>query len=837
MSQKAGGAATSGKKLSAAPGTPRDSNNGPVGRPRSEATAVTPKSSGSGKNRNPNWSEGKKNPNQTPRSAPPKVISDKSARKQKQKLHKKHGKEPKQSAGSIAGTLRKEVDEARDEVPISENAVSNPMEEMEWERSAGTSDQAQPEWTITTRGGGAFDVKRMAFSKDSRYFAIPVGTKVKIYSVHTSKVIRVLEYPQREGEPGRKSPKVKALQWHPTESSQIYVAYKDGTIRLWAILSGTVRKEWTLPHGIIHFRLDVGNPSNAFIICDTSTKSSKTNHTLYTLDFQTGTSTRTRHAFQRPTIALEVSQDRDWLVVADETMFAVVYLGDRSKGVGDMRIYYPDEDIQSIAIHPTDGYVAVGEKGGKITSWYCLALDDRSLNKPVRTAVHWHADQVNAVTFSSDGTYMLSGGEESVLVIWQLDTKFKDYLPRLGWKIESLAVSPNQQLYAIGLGNNSVLIVGASNLKVRMTVAGIMSANIATTPTPKTLPYIPHLSSIILPATPGSLQFYSPQTDTHIQTLQTTTTNLTLRSAHVELPQPLVTHTAISPSGAWMVTVEKRERANVGDVEFKEESWLKFWRWSDEDGGFVMNTRVEGPHLGGVTGCVFSRGEVEVEGVGRGLQIALQESQRTLATQEQSYASQLELLKMRGALKEDEVKKLGELNAELFGHANQKQKIRHVADLKEENLNLKKENMTLSRQRDEARRKVMNLEREIESVRALPPPPTPSALQNNPNASFSERSFSASSRDTIGGNGLPGTVKKQPLSRVGRAALAARENGTPGGMVGRAGRVEVGAFGRERREDRLGKKEEDGGGEDRENGVRERDVRERGGGVSFVVDV
>lgn len=57
---------------------------------------------------------------------------------------------------------------------------------------------------------------------------------------------------------------------------------------------------------------------------------------------------------------------------------------------------------------------------------------------------------------------------------------------------------------------------------------------------------------------------------------------------------------------------------------------------------------------------------------------------------QESYDSQLALLKMRGQLKEEEVKKLGDLNAELFGHANQKQKIKHVAQLKEENLNLKK---------------------------------------------------------------------------------------------------------------------------------------------------
>ena len=46
--------------------------------------------------------------------------------------------------------------------------------------------------------------------------------------------------------------------------------------------------------------------------------------------------------------------------------------------------------------------------------------------------MHWHAHAVNALAFNSDGTYLLSGGDEAVLVVWQLSTGDRRYFPRLG---------------------------------------------------------------------------------------------------------------------------------------------------------------------------------------------------------------------------------------------------------------------------------------------------------------------------------------------------------------------------------------------------------------------
>lgn len=67
----------------------------------------------------------------------------------------------------------------------------------------------------------------------------------------------------------------------------------------------------------------------------------------------------------------------------------------------------------------------------------------------------------------------------------------------------------------------------------------------------------------------------------------------------------------------------------------------------------------------------------------------MEDADRTSQDMKTNFESQLQLLSMRGKLNETEVKKIGDLNAELFGHSNARQKIKHVAQLKEENVNLK----------------------------------------------------------------------------------------------------------------------------------------------------
>ena len=57
--------------------------------------------------------------------------------------------------------------------------------------------------------------------------------------------------------------------------------------------------------------------------------------------------------------------------------------------------------------------------------------------------------------FPSPGTFLLSGGEECVLVVWQLALNEKHFRPRLGAPITRVSCAPADQNFAVSLQNNS----------------------------------------------------------------------------------------------------------------------------------------------------------------------------------------------------------------------------------------------------------------------------------------------------------------------------------------------------------------------------------------------
>ena len=129
-----------------------------------------------------------------------------------------------------------------------------------------------------------------------------------------------------------------------------------------------------------------------------------------------------------------------------------------------------ETEATSMMIHPTEPCIAIGDKVGKINFWYCFEKEQRS--NPVTTSLHWHAHAVNCLAFTS-ADYLLSGGEEGVLVVWQLETEHKDFLPRLASDILSIAVSPDQTLYALVHKDNTIRIVSATNMKIKQEIVGL----------------------------------------------------------------------------------------------------------------------------------------------------------------------------------------------------------------------------------------------------------------------------------------------------------------------------------------------------------------------------
>jgi NET1-associated nuclear protein 1 (U3 small nucleolar RNA-associated protein 17) len=68
---------------------------------------------------------------------------------------------------------------------------------------------------------------------------------------------------------------------------------------------------------------------------------------------------------------------------------------------------------------------------------------------------------------------MISGGSENVLVIWQMDTGKKDFLPHLSGSVENIVVSPNGSSYVLHLDDNSAMIISTAEMKPTAYISGI----------------------------------------------------------------------------------------------------------------------------------------------------------------------------------------------------------------------------------------------------------------------------------------------------------------------------------------------------------------------------
>jgi len=136
--------------------------------------------------------------------------------------------------------------------------------------------------------------------------------------------------------------------------------------------------------------------------------------------------------------------------------------------------YVSPDRLTCLTCHPSDDYFATGDDKGVIRLWYCLS--ERVVVKAVglekkaqTTTLHWHAHALSSITFSVNGAYLLSGGEESVLVIWQLHTGKKEFVPRVGAPIRAIAVSHSmagEEEYLLGLTDGTYAVVNAGTLRI-----------------------------------------------------------------------------------------------------------------------------------------------------------------------------------------------------------------------------------------------------------------------------------------------------------------------------------------------------------------------------------
>lgn len=270
--------------------------------------------------------------------------------------------------------------------------------------------------------------------------------------------------------------------------------------------------------------------------------------------------------------------------------------------------------LTCLAFHPIERIVAAGDESGRILIWRGFgvhkflvssgimnrrSVDDEEEKPGVRdnddaescSTWHWHPSGVMFLSFSSDGAYLYSGGKEGVLVVWQLDTGKKKFLPRIGSPLLYFIDSPDPSLSSISCADNQIHILKMPSMEILRSISGIKpplsSKDICGGLTGR--PAFDCNSGLVAVQTDNyTIQFYSLFADRGLYEVQVCERN----------HQPgdevtvVVTLVELCLDGSIMGTVEvKLPEEDIGGL-----ICLKFWELDSDDKRFSVSTLIYEPH-------------------------------------------------------------------------------------------------------------------------------------------------------------------------------------------------------------------------------------------------
>ncbi|RDB29009.1 WD repeat-containing protein 75 [Hypsizygus marmoreus] len=480
-------------------------------------------------------------------------------------------------------------------------------------------------WDWTSLTDSSASTVPPIFTKDGSYFFSLVGSSIKIYSVATGQVVSTLSAPPSPSK-GVSSDTLTTAILNPHNAFQLITGSLDGRLIIWDFLDAALLQVIDIAQPIHHICAHDSLKDTVFVAASRPSKKPKTSHTddnavvlrvsLKCVENTTKSAEILPVGKTRFPTGLSFSPSGAWLIA---TAGHKVYVAMTSSLASGFTKYVSPERLTCLVYHPTEEYFATGDDKGNIRLWYCLndnlAVHARGVEKKTQTTtLHWHAHAVSSLAFTSNGAYLLSGGEESVLVIWQLHTGKKEFVPRVGAPISTVSIfkgASGEEEYLLGLVDATYLFVSSGSLKITRSYSRIKLDPTAphafqSTSRPANPPLAVHTltSTLILPSShPSSLQIYSPSSSKLVSELEVSPSNRVSRRDEKPIEPSYVGQVVISPSGEWLASIDSRN----GDDGFRDEIYLKIWEWDKTSSRWVLNTRVDRPHgLKKVTCLAFS---------------------------------------------------------------------------------------------------------------------------------------------------------------------------------------------------------------------------------------
>ncbi|RDW61283.1 WD repeat protein [Aspergillus mulundensis] len=448
-------------------------------------------------------------------------------------------------------------------------------------RRTSTSDGlGTSNWSLSRGIAGHFAKANPILTPDEQYIILGLETAVQIYSVATSRLFRIFDIGQ-------------SVSGFVLNQDRLFIVSSSGSISEWDWPSRKQVAQWDTAHGIISADLVY--------------------NTLFSL--------RKRKDGMKELVVMPLDSEKPQSTIILETHFnidnfrvtesgkAVVAYGGACIFVGtrcatSVPKYTWKEIKLAISITCIDIKqvnsnfdLVLGGTDGSILVYHAAFTKGQKCRR-----LHWHRDPVTAVRWSKDGNYVISGGYESVMVLWQLDTGRKQFLPHLSSPICNIVVSESGNSYAVSLADNRVVVLSARELQPLSTITSLQLAT-GSRAVAAVHPQHPEQLLIAVPSSGDAscpiLQTYDIRSGVHIsrQALaRTNATTLNIGPDGTHILPPDINHFSISEDGKWMATVDSwwPEDINLGATV---EEYLKFWRWNESSSLWQLVTRIDSPHI------------------------------------------------------------------------------------------------------------------------------------------------------------------------------------------------------------------------------------------------
>ncbi|EPZ32131.1 hypothetical protein O9G_005532, partial [Rozella allomycis CSF55] len=389
--------------------------------------------------------------------------------------------------------------------------------------------------------------------RNGKYIFCPCQKSISVVNVETEEIMGRIEL---DGRPVN-------MFWHPNKNAVLVCVSSEGTV-YWI---EDMEVKWKVSFDLRISWLAV-NPFNDEEFFTYNTK--KLHKKVVYCDLP-------------PSFYVDVQGDKMAVFDRESEMCSLYEIGEAGLRMVGQRTFY-NFPIDGIRMFERKRIVCLKDKLGRIHLW--------NYEEKTSQMFHWHSTSVSAVEFSECGNFMMTGGLESVLVVWRLKDGTRQFVPRLGGPIKSIWKSGDESMIFVALMNNSVKVFKFAGMQIKKAI-NFMSVGNKKLGNASSVAICPVNGAAVFETIPGHLQFYSLEDNREMFSMDVSEQNY-VSSSFGKKNEGLMYHVKkVGFGGKWLVTFETRKDDNSINLINRK---LKFWEYNEEEKRYEINTIIHSPH-------------------------------------------------------------------------------------------------------------------------------------------------------------------------------------------------------------------------------------------------